>query len=377
MWEIVKFEIGKLLRKKIVWAAATGMFLLMALMTWNWITPAGFMGIQQLEGDKLVALSGREALQINKEISDKYTGPLTDELVKQILEEGKWPDEVLTARGLEPAIQRYYLHNETYTTVANNFAEDDGTWNGKSVEDVFGEIAPKLWLGYSQGWESALYAMIYTMLSWGCVLIIIIAPLFAEEYTRGTDALILTGAYGKNKCAPAKIIAAFFVSTVFTVLIIAVQLMVALAYWGTEGLKVSVQLAPMGIFKHVSYSMSYGQLVLFAGMLWLAGSAVVTGCTIFFSSVAKNAFTSLIIAMTAYVAPMFIPWNKLPMMELPGQLFPINQIQLQKILYFDKLHIGGAEWNVMWLAVPVTLILCTGAFILSKRFFSRHQVVGN
>ena len=53
------------------------------------------------------------------------------------------------------------VSNNTYYPVANLFAERDGTWNGKTVQEVFPEFDEPQVLGMSSRWESFLYSMMY------------------------------------------------------------------------------------------------------------------------------------------------------------------------------------------------------------------------
>lgn len=74
--------------------------------------------------------------------------------------------------------------------------------------------------GYYVGWEiiiSAFELLMFAVLA----VCIVIAPVFSGEYQAGTDAVILSGKYGKTRLITAKILAALlFGASAFTLHVI-------------------------------------------------------------------------------------------------------------------------------------------------------------
>ncbi|WP_276947834.1 ABC transporter permease [Acetatifactor muris] len=374
MWELIKYELQKLMKKKLVWAFIVGMALMQIAMTCEWIYP-GPEVVQYFQDGSLVALEGKDAIRAAKAIGKKYEGPLTDGKVQAILAEYTMSDEDMTEHSLDPSIESYYSHNFLYSAL-NQFYTADGSWNGMTVQEVYGELAPDLTLGYGSGWERLLFAVVNTLLSLGCVVTIILAPLFSEEYTKRTDALILTGAYGKTKCAWAKIIASFTVSMSLTALVILLFGAVFLFHYGTDGWNASIQLGQISAFTAVPYPMTYGQGILYALLLWFTAGLTLTAVAILISAVAKSTFTSLVISFALFVVPMFLPWRKWRFLNLPAQFFPVRQIQLADIFTCPLLEAGAFQLNIIWLSIPVALAATLICVFYARRAFARHQVMG-
>ena len=373
MWELIKYELQKLVGKKLVWACLGGMAVMLNAMTSQWLYP-GTETVQYFQDGKLIILENQEAIRTARAIGRKYEGPLTDEKVQAILAEFDMKDEDMMENGIDPSIERYYSHNFLYSSLQNFYAPD-GTWNGMSVREVYGDLTPTLNVGYT-GWEKFLFVSIYTLLSLGCVITIILAPLFSEEYAKRTDALILTGAYGKSKCAWAKIIAGFLISLVLTALVLLIFGAVYLFHYGTDGWNTSLQLSHFNAFTGISYPMTAGQGVLYALLMWFTAGLTLTAASILISAMAKSTFTSLVISFVVFVVPMFLPWKSWGILNLPAQFFPIRQMQLADIFNYPLLKAGDFQLNIIWLALPVALTATLICILYARHVFACHQVMG-
>ncbi|MDE6168661.1 MAG: hypothetical protein K2G28_09420, partial [Acetatifactor sp.] len=373
MIEMIRYEIYKLLHKPLVWASLAGILLFVGVMEWRWVAP-GYAAIQaDVNGHREIILDFA-AIKQNQEIAARYAGPLTTETVKEILDTYLFSDEMLKESGLDPERQGHYTHNLLYDTFSQHgFTTMAGEWNGSTIEDIYGQTAPDLILGYSAGWEDTIYAIIYCFLSWGCVLVILLSPLFCGEYDRHMDALILTGRQGRRKVPLAKITAAFIVSVGGSVLLIAVFFFTLLAAHGVVGFESSVQLGEMGLLFNTPYMLSWAQAFGFTCLLLLGAVTVLTALLLVVSALSKSSFSSLVISFVLFVAPMFIPWHKLPyILNLAGCLLPINQMQVNLLFSFDKIYLGNLGLNVMWLALPAALAAGLAGILWSKRAFARH-----
>lgn len=373
MWQLIKFEMQKIWNKKEVWACLVSMMVMECVMIINWIYP-GHNGVQYCQNGKIVVYEGAKGIQEDQALAEKYAGNLTDERVQRILSECAMPEEDMRAAGLEPAMEGMYTHNSLYSSL-RSFYGQDGKWNGMTVEEVYGDLGEELMLGYTAGWTQLLYGISLTLLSLGCVLTIVLAPLFAEEYTRGMDALILTGVQGRTQCAWAKIITGFLVSLGLTGVTVLGFFLVYLGCYGLDGLEASIQINPTnGLFGEMEYPMTCGQGVLFALLMWFTASVVLAAVSIFVSSRAKSSFNGLILSFVFFTLPMFIPWKYLGILNLPAQFLPVRQMQLNDIFECPLLQAGGMQLNLMWLSIPVAgaaAILCS---LGARRTFARHQV---
>ena len=376
MRQLIGFEIKKMLRKPLVWAALLGLVSFVAIMEYSWVVP-GYASIQMVENGQKVTLEGFDAIPVDKEICAFYQGPITDEKVRTIVETYDIPDSLWEAGGIDPDREYHYVHNLLYNTLsANGFVNPDGSYSGKTVEEAFGDIAPELILGYSTGWECTLNALLYSFLLWGCIVTVIISPVFSEEYTIHMDALILTGIYGRKKCTLAKIISAFLITMAGSALLLGICTLLHLTVHGTAGWNCSVQLGELGYYDRIPYSMNWLQAYGLACIAWFGGMLVLTSIVLVVSALGKSAFSALVIAFVIYILPMFLPWNLLPeSVALWGYLLPVNQMQLLRLFEFDLLTIGSISFPPVYLAVPVTVIALAAGILWSKKSFSQHQVV--
>lgn len=374
MRELIGFEITKLLRKPLVWASLAGMLLFMILMAYNWVIPR-YATVQEEVNGQWIIWKNFEGINRNKEIAEQYSGLLTTEKVREIIEASAFSDEVLMSQGFNPDRQKYYIHNSMYQAF-DDFEKMDGSYNGVTVEEVYGNLAQGMILGYYDGWESTIYALMNSFMVWGCVVVIILTPLFADEYTKRTDALILTGRRGRSYCPVAKIIAAYVVSLAGSLILLGFFALAMLAAHGTTGFHTSVQLGSLGMFNDTPYLLTWGQMFAFASMLWLGATVVLIALCLVVSALAKNSFSALVITFTLFSLPMFIPWHYFPEpLTLAGMLLPINQMKIWNLSHFAKFDLGGFQLNVMWLALPVAVIATVIGVLWSRRTFAKHQVL--
>lgn len=372
MLSLIRFEFEKIFQKKLIIITLLSMVLFTFIMVYNWIAPGNALVVME-ENGSLVTFEDKEAVLRNQEICSRFAGPLTDEKVQQILTEFHWSEKLLENSSLNVRNTFYYPHNSMYNAFINkDFKDADGIYNGVSIQQVYGEIAPDLILGYYEGWEGTLYSLTYILLSWGCVISILLSPIFSEEYTRGTDALLLTGAKGRTAGSTAKLITAFAITLAGTLLIILSATLALLLYHGTVGFDASVQITNFGFLSNTPYVLSWGSAYGYACLLWISSVIVLSAVTLLISSAAKSSFTALVASFAFYVIPMFIPW-KLLKLDVVGAFCPINQMQPNYLFNFNKLQFGSLP--IMWLSVPITLVIFVLCIFFSKRLFARHQVV--
>lgn len=374
MRELIGFEIVKLLKKPLMWAALAGTLLFMIIMAYNWVAP-GYISVQEEIDGEWVVLENFAAIARNKEIASQYAGPLTTQKIQDIIETFAFSREIMESHNLDPDRQRYYTHNSLYN-ILDDFEKMDGSYNGVTVEEIYGDLASELVLDYYSGWEDTMYVLMYTYMVWGCVIVILLTPIFSDEYSKRTDALILTGRRGRTICPVAKVIAAYVISLAGSLILLVFFTLLMVATHGVTGFEASVQLGSLGIFADTPYTFTWGEAYAFGCMLWLGATAVLIALCLVVSALAKNSFSALVIAFTLFVIPLFIPWSIFPApLPLIGALMPIQQMQMFTLTPFDKLNLGGMELNVMWLSLPIALIATVIGIVWSRRAFAKHQVM--
>lgn len=374
MLSLIRFEFDKIIQKKLILATLLGMAFLTFIMVYNWVSP-GYSRVVTEENGTLITYTNREAVLLNQEICARFAGPLTNEKVQQILAEYRWSESAIEQDARELNRPIYYTHNLMYNAfTSQGFSDENGNYNGTDIQQLYGEIASDLTLGYYTGWEGTLYCVANLLLFWGCAAVIMLSSIFSEEYTRGMDSLILTGAKGRTRCSSAKLIAAFLVSLCGSVLIILSATLALLLYHGTVGFEASIQITDFGFLSNTPYVMSWGSAYGYACLLWISSILVVSAVTLLISAVAKSSFTALVISFVVYMIPLFIPWSAMNLAPL-GAFQPVNQVLLTNTFYLDMLQLGDLSFPCMWLALPIAAVVSALCIFLSKKFFAGHQVV--
>ena len=191
MIRLIGFEFGKILKRKIVLAAFI-MLAVFGIMLYMGDGPQGV--ISRLPDGTYIG--GGEAIAYDKQVAAEYEGILTEEKARSILER------------FAPGTQDggLWTVNSIYNAVQHFFGNLDGSWNGLTVEEAFPDYQGEepLILGYTDGYTGFIMMGMYLMVTLGFVLITALSPVFSEEYSRRTDALILTARYGKSRCSRAK-----------------------------------------------------------------------------------------------------------------------------------------------------------------------------
>lgn len=380
MGRILRFELGKILTRKLSWVCL-GFLFLMGLLLWDGngrgyiVTPEG------------TELSGREAAAYSRERAALYEGELTPEKViacmtaegPKITEENQ---EYAQYEKLPLMEALHYLFHE-----AEQKATGVGEWESATSEqirenlEVYEQEVEKAWeeleedgyslrLGAAEGWELLLYVASMLMLFAGAVCVVLLAGMFSEEYSRGTDALILTARYGRKKTAAAKLLAGCLVSAgILAVLLLPICLYMLILY-GVQGWDVSLQVSVTGAYTGARPEINYLQAFFLEVFLWMASLLTTGALTMLISSRCRSAFLSLVISLTLYLAPAVFS-SVLP--KAVTAATPIGMITTMP-LELSGLPLGGSflpGWSVCVLSLAAAL---AAVWLLGRRWFSRHQV---
>ena len=184
MKNLIKFELRKILTKRFAVISVAAVLLLSLILSFSTLH-----SMYAFDGNGTEE-TGKAAVEIDKQIALKYEGKLTDNKVQQMMSEFK------PTQDLHGMNAKYIYQNALQSSVFSHFADIDGSWNGLSVADVFGDKEIKV--GYVNGWLSTSQNMAKIFIVLSLVIILLIAPVFSGEYG-GVDNIILTSKYGKTK----------------------------------------------------------------------------------------------------------------------------------------------------------------------------------
>lgn len=98
----------------------------------------------------------------------------------------------------------------------------------------------------------------------------------------------------------------------------------------------------------------------------------VTGLTLLLSSLCKNQMAAAAGAAVLFFLPMLLPVQETSPLFRLLVLLPVYHVQYISLLSVERL--GQGVLYALW-AVPAAAVPAIGGAGLSKRFFSRHQVL--
>ncbi|GFI60952.1 hypothetical protein IMSAG049_00102 [Clostridiales bacterium] len=358
MRKLVKFELKKIMKRKITIVgllAVLSFNILLIFSTFN--NMYSFDGVSRQE-------SSLAAVALDKEIANKYSGILTDELVQRMLNDF---EPKMDLHGMNA---KYLYLNSTQSSVFSRFADIDGKWNGLSVADFFGN--DEISIGYVNGWLSVSTYMVKITIVLAIMLIIATASIFSGEYG-STDSLILTSLYGKTKCPSSKIISAFLATTVITAFFIILNIVSALLIYGTDGLGCSILFAPQSFADtYIPFNITCGTLIKYQIILIFCGILASVGFTLFMSAVCKNSITALVTSVAVFMLPILLPMQETSSIFRLLALMPLYQLQFVSLMSIEQLS-NGCLYAIM--AIPASVIIAVPCCIISAKVFSNHQVL--
>ena len=263
----------------------------------------------------------------------------------------------------------YIYQNAMQSAAFSRFSDLNGNWNGLSVSDVFGNEEIKI--GYVDGWLSTSKNMVRVFIALALAVIIMLAPIFSGEY-EGVDNIILTSKYGKTKCATAKVVAGILTAILTTALIVAFNLFLARAFYGTEGLNCSILFAPSEYVEaFIPFNITCGTLLKYQILLAFTCTISVTGITLLMSAISKNQIVALVAAMAIFLFPVLLPIPEtIPLFRLVG-LLPVYHVLAVSLLSVEQMSNGMLY--AIW-AIPTALIFLGIGAGFSRHIFAKHQV---
>lgn len=352
---------------------------------------AGFIDdewIQNVEDEKNSILynpanqiSEEEAIEKTEELLARgFSREMIDSnIIFFIKEEVLFSQELQRLEEPEVASNFYRMAKEIGAEKANYYREvyegEKGEALATKAEDMYGYLSNgyRAYYGYSWGW-SRLHAM-QTVLPYtvGLLLIVVLSPIFSQEYVRKTDSLILSAKHGKNKVIKAKMITAFLVSILSWMMIQFINIVLIFTFFGTEGARSFLQNWAQNPSPYpFTYMTSYFVITAmsFLGLIFL------TSTILFISSRSKGSVTSLVTAGVLTLFPIILSGmfggrmlNRMIMFMPTKVLIGVDHFKTFDAVYlFDKVIM--LPWVTAFVAVVLSIIMLIGAYFS----FKRHQV---
>lgn len=349
---LYKMELYKMFCRRVVWISEIVMVLLLGFYFF------ALMGEERstVEG---VTRFGYAAIQEDRRITKEFEGILTDEKLQQIVEKYGFVSQVKSDYG------SWWDKNYLTEFVADYFS--DGYMRGWDVGEY--QIPKQLilikeskirenmkrediYFGYSKGWTKYVEFMQfagYVLMVW---LVIVLSPLFAQEYDTKMYPLIFTTENGYKKDINSKTLAAFTVTLVSFLVIAGSAFAIGGTIYGLDGAQM------MWCFETRNWLSALSMLTMAQftiAYLLLHGLALfmICGFCVLASAISKNNFTSLLIVSGILIAPL-VYW-------LFGGSFFLCVSQPIMMIFADMLveaMICMPYWFYVYVGVLITMI-CT------------------
>ncbi|MDD3230456.1 MAG: ABC transporter permease [Oscillospiraceae bacterium] len=357
MRNLIKFELRKILTKRFAVVSVAAVLLLSFILSFS-----TFQSMHAFDGESREG-NGKTAVEIDKAVTAKYEGVLTDEKVQQIMSEFK------PTHDLHGMNAKYLYQNALQSAAFTCFSDTNGDWNGLSVTDVFGNEEIKV--GYVNGWLSTSQNIAKVLIFLSFVIVLLISPVFSGEYS-GVDNIILTSRYGKTKCATAKVIASLLSAVLITIFVLSFNLIFSRIAYGSEGLDCSILFAPMDFSEgYIPFNITCGTVLKYQLLLAFMSAISVTGVTLLLSAVCKNQMIAFVASAAIYVIPIMLPVSETNALYRLIVLMPLYYSQYISIMSVDQMSNGLLY--AIW-AVPTALVLIVIGGTASRRIFAKHQV---
>lgn len=319
-------------------------------------------------------IEGREAALYNKTVYAQYAGLLTADKIDKMLSDFQ-------------SMRNEY--DETHTDLYDwpVVFDDISSLNGmiyeagyKDIDELAEDRSEPFFFDFAYTWTSVFNILHNVGIVFALFLLIVLSPLFANEYSSGADGIILTTKYGKSKLIRAKFIVAILFTTLTVIVFSAFVLAICGLYFGGfTGWQVDIQtLVYSAIYVDLPIKMNCLQFFGFnVFMYWATGSCIAAlACCC--SAFAKNTFSAFIVSGVCYFIPMLLQqigaggplWSKylfvFPACAMKPQ-FVIDTVS-QKALLIPTM------FEIPILIVAFVLVASLVLLQIARQRFYTHQV---
>lgn len=413
---LIKFELKKICSQRVTQVAVIVIAAFLA-----WVTTFNITSQFALDPNAVgVEFEGASAIAQQKENADALAGPITDKAATDAIREWKtfmvgdeiaeryqWGDANASADAKEywdfyaprgsylslivgPWMQGFEmpvsvasristnttldLYGQARQKVAAELAAGNDAFAYTEAEQAFwkekaNSVQTPVEYGYAGGWLD-FFDMSAFLIFALIVCAIACASVFNTEYRERTDAVLLSTKLGKSKLGSAKVIASVIVASVVYLVMLAVLLGVPLAFFGTEGAGLPLQLRELCN----AYSLSLGAAVLVICVVGYLVMLGLLGVTLLLSSRMRSSMGILAIIAAIVIVPMMM--SNLHNNVANHILFLFPYLALDANNFFDMVSYSIGPLVIEY---PVALAIFYAALfvigtVLSKRWFSKHQV---
>lgn len=226
---------------------------------------------------------------------------------------------------------------------------------------------------YAFGYENIRNILTIYPYTLGLVILVSLAPLFSSEYSRRTDALLLTSKDGKKKLAHAKLAAGLLSAAMIWSVLTVLNLILILSLYGTTGWEAFWQnwisvLAP--------FPWNQGTATVIAVLTSLMGTLFFGFVLMLISSVSKHQVISMSIGTVILLFPIFdFAFARTYSVSMMYNFLPSRIMMGERIWQgFDLFYFFGTAVPYQYIVIAAAAVISACTVPLTTHFFIEHQV---
>ncbi len=318
---------------------------------------------------KMDTVSGFAAIEQRKKTADMFAGKLTSDiltLMEQKITEAK---TATATKDEDSAFSALHVYRDQ-AAILEYMTEPDG--EKRSIEDAYPNHESVI-LGYCDGWDKMLSSMGNVLAILLCLLIVIIlSPVFSEEYSCHTDSVIYAARYGKTKLVTAKIIASLEMVIGMYIIFLLLNAVLYMGIYGGQGWNVNIQSSLH--YASSAYDLTFLQMFLISVILNILGLVAMTIITLFISAKLNTPVTALIASCVVCFLPVLFDFTEsVPLLQKLQEVCPVFMLHMNGVFTTVKTYMGIRQPVIMLL---FNLCLICLFYFLIRNTTVKHQVTG-
>ncbi len=384
-WTLVRFELKKILQKKLTWIAVLGVSLTMLLFA---VSPA-FLTTEDITGERIlqqeVNRKNKEAekVLVGKPMDDAFYAGMVEALQKQETD----PEGFRPYKDIYDNMFRSIIKNYGEAATMTEFMERRDENIEKNMDKLLlaqkekeywqekKEAEELPWIFDSTQGIDRIWAAAYTLVVLMMPMVAAcLAPMFSEEHQKKTDQLILCTKSGRKVIFRAKFTAGMLFTIGSSLLVMACTILPILILQGTSGLNAPVQLyLPTSL-----YMITYGEAILLHYGLCLLAMVMYAALAMCLSELFHTSpvpVMAIFVVMLLVGMMIYVPeeWRTLSMLF---ELQPVHTITVWAMFDYRLFSVFGLLLTKFQTAFVLYSVLTVLFVWIGKNLYLNYQVSG-
>lgn len=250
-----------------------------------------------------------------------------------------------------------------------------GTWTYSQAERAFwadlqASVPQPLAYGWAGGWDNILDCAAFLILAIFAICVTV-TPLFASEYRKGTDAVLLSTRNGRGRLVAAKLVAAVLYATVLFAVCAAIICGVSFAFYGTGGAGLPIQ-----NYSLISpYPLTMAQATaLFLGIFYLVMLGMLA-LTLALSALTSSTLAIIVTDVVILFVSGLLPSGGSGVLRHIFTLFPMGlQAPFDMFAAMYSYPFGSVVFDLVGMVALVYGLVVLVGVPIAWRAWTRHQV---